>query len=110
MSQATREEQSSRYSDLVLSPAAAPPLPHRPHLCTSSLHSNLNTVTLSLLLIAGAVGYFPPEEENKYNAWYIKTEVKGNPEGGLLEGKRVALKVRRSVIHNPSVPFTAPRP
>ena len=36
-------------------------------------------------------GYQPGPEENEYNAWYIKTEIKGTP-GGPLAGKRVALK------------------
>src|SRR5499427_3820069 len=36
-------------------------------------------------------GYRPEGEENKYNAWYVKTEIKGAP-GGKLAGKRVALK------------------
>src|SRR6478672_7822430 len=36
-------------------------------------------------------GYRPEGEENKYNAWYVKTEVKGAPTG-KLSGKRVALK------------------
>lgn len=36
-------------------------------------------------------GYRPEGEENKYNAWYVKTEVKG-ARGGKLAGKTVALK------------------
>ena len=36
-------------------------------------------------------GYRPEGEENKYNAWYYKSEVKG-ASSGKLEGKRVALK------------------
>ena len=36
-------------------------------------------------------GYRPSLEENKYNAWYYKTSVKGAPEG-KLKGKIVALK------------------
>jgi len=36
-------------------------------------------------------GYRPEGDENKYNAWYIKTEIKGAP-SGKLAGKRVALK------------------
>src|SRR6267154_1078473 len=36
-------------------------------------------------------GYRPEGEENKYNAWYVKTTVKGAP-SGKLAGKRVALK------------------
>jgi amidase len=36
-------------------------------------------------------GYRPEGAENKYNAWYYKSEVKGAP-NGKLKGKRVALK------------------
>ena len=36
-------------------------------------------------------GYRPEGEENKYNAWYVKTTVKGAP-SGKLAGKTVALK------------------
>ena len=36
-------------------------------------------------------GYRPEGEENKYNAWYVKTEIKGAP-SGKLKGKTVALK------------------
>src|SRR6266436_6550086 len=36
-------------------------------------------------------GYRPEGEENKYNAWYVKTEIKGAP-GGKLAGKKVAIK------------------
>ncbi len=36
-------------------------------------------------------GYRPDDEENKYNAWYVKTEIKGAPQGKLT-GKRVAIK------------------
>ncbi len=36
-------------------------------------------------------GYQPAPEENKYNAWYYKSEVKGAPTGKLA-GKTVALK------------------
>src|SRR5580692_9984637 len=36
-------------------------------------------------------GYRPEGEENKYNAWYVKTEIKGAP-SGKLAGKTVALK------------------
>ena len=36
-------------------------------------------------------GYQPEGEENKYNAWYCKTEIKGAPDGKLA-GKHVALK------------------
>ena len=32
-------------------------------------------------------GYQPRGEENKYNAWYVKTEVKGASEG-KLKGRR----------------------
>lgn len=37
-------------------------------------------------------GYRPGKEENKLGAWYWKTSVKGNPNGGLLSGKKIALK------------------
>src|SRR6476659_92161 len=36
-------------------------------------------------------GYRPEGAENKYNAWYYKSEIKGAP-NGKLKGKRVALK------------------
>src|SRR6266446_9423039 len=36
-------------------------------------------------------GYRPEGEENKFNAWYVKTEIKGAP-SGKLAGKTVALK------------------
>src|SRR4029450_12481613 len=36
-------------------------------------------------------GHRPEGEENKYNAWYYKAEVKGAPTGKLA-GKSVALK------------------
>src|SRR5499433_1218535 len=36
-------------------------------------------------------GYRPEGEENKYNAWYVKTEGKGAP-SGKLAGKKIALK------------------
>ncbi|GAB2900400.1 amidase [Paraburkholderia jirisanensis] len=36
-------------------------------------------------------GYRPTGEENRYNAWYVKTEIKGAP-SGKLAGKTVALK------------------
>lgn len=36
-------------------------------------------------------GYRPEPEENPYNAWYVKTRVKGAP-GGKLAGKTVVLK------------------
>src|SRR6266702_2068659 len=38
-----------------------------------------------------APGYRPEGEENKFNAWYVKTEIKGAP-SGKLAGKRIALK------------------
>ncbi|CAI8047306.1 Amidase [Geodia barretti] len=38
-----------------------------------------------------STGYRPPPEENPYNAWYWKSEVKGRG-GGPLKGKRVVLK------------------
>ncbi len=36
-------------------------------------------------------GYFPDFTENPLNAWYVKTEVRGAPDGPL-KGKRIALK------------------
>lgn len=36
-------------------------------------------------------GYFPSPTENPLNAWYVKTEVRGAPDG-KLRGKRIALK------------------
>jgi amidase len=36
-------------------------------------------------------GYRPGAEENKYGAWYVKTEIKGAP-SGKLAGKTVVLK------------------
>src|SRR6266567_3457425 len=36
-------------------------------------------------------GYRPQGEENKYNAWYVKTEIKG-ASSGKLAGKKIALK------------------
>src|SRR5258708_12184880 len=36
-------------------------------------------------------GYRPQGAENKYNAWYYKSEVQGAP-SGKVEGKRIALK------------------
>ncbi len=36
-------------------------------------------------------GYFPSPEENKHNAWYVKTSIKG-ADSGPLKGKKVAVK------------------
>ncbi len=36
-------------------------------------------------------GYRPTADENPYNAWYVKTDIKGAPRGALA-GKTVALK------------------
>ncbi len=36
-------------------------------------------------------GYFPEASENPLNAWYVKTDIRGAPDGPL-RGKRVALK------------------
>lgn len=36
-------------------------------------------------------GHFPDPSENPLNAWYVKTEVRGAPDG-KLRGKRIALK------------------
>lgn len=38
-----------------------------------------------------APGHFPDYSENPLNAWYVKTEVRGAPDGPL-RGKRIALK------------------
>jgi amidase len=37
-------------------------------------------------------GYRPTGEENRYNAWYVRTSIKGDVAEGPLAGKRVALK------------------
>ena len=36
-------------------------------------------------------GHFPSRSENELNAWYVKTDVRGAPDGPL-RGKRIALK------------------
>jgi amidase len=36
-------------------------------------------------------GWFPAPEENKHNAWYVKTSIKG-ADSGPLKGKKVAIK------------------
>ena len=36
-------------------------------------------------------GYHPEPAENKHNAWYVKTTIKGAP-SGKLSGKTIALK------------------
>jgi amidase len=36
-------------------------------------------------------GYRPAQEENPYNAWYVKTEIQGAPRGPLA-GKTIAIK------------------
>src|SRR5438128_7436257 len=46
---------------------------------------------LPAVLYPRAPGYRPEGEENRYNAWYYKAEVKG-ASTGKLAGKRVALK------------------
>lgn len=38
-----------------------------------------------------APGRFPSPEENKHNAWYVKTSIKG-ADSGPLKGKKVAIK------------------
>src|SRR4029079_14231193 len=45
-------------------------------------------------------GYRPEGEENKYNAWYVKTEIKG-ASGGKLAGKKIALKDNTSLAGVP---------
>src|ERR1700720_458553 len=37
------------------------------------------------------LGYGPESEENKYNAWYVKTTIEGAP-SGKLAGKTIAVK------------------
>src|SRR5689334_2542807 len=36
-------------------------------------------------------GYFPAQEENQHNAWYVKTSIKGAAQGPL-QGRTVAVK------------------
>lgn len=36
-------------------------------------------------------GHVPPQSENELNAWYVKTDIKGAPDGPL-SGKRIVLK------------------
>ena len=36
-------------------------------------------------------GHFPSAEENKHNAWYVKTSIKG-ADSGPLKGKKIAIK------------------
>src|SRR3979490_602923 len=36
-------------------------------------------------------GYRPEGEENKYNAWYVQTQIKGASSGQFV-GKKIALK------------------
>ena len=43
------------------------------------------------VLYPRTAGIRPPAEENPFNAWYVKTEVRGAPRGPLL-GRTVALK------------------
>jgi len=43
------------------------------------------------VLYPRTAGYRPSPEENPLNAWHVKTEVRGAPQGPLL-GKKVALK------------------
>ena len=46
---------------------------------------------LPIVKYARTPGYKPRAEENKFNAWYIKTEVKSNSTG-KLKGRSVVLK------------------
>ena len=55
------------------------------------LHDNLPTSKY-----ARTKGYLPSKEENKYNAWSVKLEIKGESSGKLL-GKRVVIKDSVSV-------------
>src|SRR2546430_954769 len=51
-------------------------------------------------------GYRPEGEENKYNAWYVKTEIKGAP-SGKLAGKKFAIKDNVCVAGIPMMNGTA---
>src|SRR5947208_9641451 len=42
-------------------------------------------------------GYRPEGKENQYNAWYVKTTVKG-ASGGKLSGKTIALKDKGCLV------------
>ena len=58
----------------------------RPTTLLESLPDNLPVVKYPR-----TPGYRPEGEENKFNLWYVKSEMKGAPEG-KLKGKKVALK------------------
>src|ERR1700721_3295730 len=45
-------------------------------------------------------GYRPEGDENKYNAWYVKTTIKG-ASSGKLAGKTIALKDNVSLAGGP---------
>ncbi|MGI9304091.1 MAG: amidase family protein, partial [Gammaproteobacteria bacterium] len=64
--------------------------------CMAPLIAGYNTVdsmpdNLPPVKYPRTPGYRPDGEENKYNAWYVKTAIKGAPEGKLA-GKRIAIK------------------
>ncbi len=46
---------------------------------------------LPLVRYPRSPGYFPDLSENPLNAWYVKTDIRGAP-NGPLKGKRIALK------------------
>jgi amidase len=46
---------------------------------------------LPVVKYARTPGYFPGSDENKHNAWYVKTSIKGAARGKLA-GKKVAIK------------------
>lgn len=52
---------------------------------------DLMTDNLPTVRYPRSPGYRPSDDENPYNAWYIKTTVEGAP-SGKLKGKRIVLK------------------
>src|SRR5258706_12211069 len=52
-------------------------------------------------------GYRPEGEENKFNAWYVKTEIKG-ASSGKLAGKKIALKDNISLAGVPMMNGASP--
>jgi amidase len=53
-----------------------------------------------------STGYRPGPEENRHNAWYWKTSIKGAP-GGKLSGKKIAIKDNVCVAGIPMMNGTA---
>ena len=49
-----------------------------------------------------SAGYRPSREENPFNAWYWRTEIRGNPEGSLA-GMRVGIKDTACVAGIPMI-------